>query len=364
MNGQNESLSYRAFFEHEMSRMIFEGALLVDMTQALNTAGDESDWRATWIKCGEDDVILAEESQRKGKNKTAFECYLRAANSFRLAQYHLLEDIPLKVDLCQRSVTTYRKAITLISQYNVLPLQIPVNGNKINCYLHYPLDAKSIGTIIAIPGLGHSKESLHHWCRYGVERGLAVLVGDGPGYGETRIVQNMRFSYQEFDRYIDGAIDALRAKSVIDGRRIGILGDCYGGYLAYQAAGRENRIHACAIVEGILTYGQEQIKNHPLPPLITYHLDQSAMNQVEHTEDALINANSNFALYLLHAKTDKLIPFSVAERLYKRHKGDKVLRCVEGERCYNNYFNNHYNTVLDHLERYIPFVWDWMAEIL
>jgi dienelactone hydrolase len=361
----DNSLSYKTFFEHETSRMIFEGALACDIRKVFSNTETENDWISQWAKLGESEEKKAKLDKQRGFIKTAYSGYLRASNYYRLAQYHLLKDSEDKKRLLKKSIKLYDEVVSL-SQGSIKIITITYQGVEIKGYIHLPKRETKVPCIICIPGLGHNKESMHQWCQYGVKRGMAVFIADGPGYGETRVFDNIALDFQGFNQYIQTAIDALSDIEIIDCSKIGVLGDCFGGYLAFRALVEEERIKSCAIVEGILEYGETQIKDKPLPELITYHLEKNELEYFNKMGEVFFESNidRNVSLYILHSKTDKLIPVSIAKKIYDYLEIEKHLEIVDGEPIYNNYLNNHYNKVLDELFRYLPSVWDWLYDKL
>ena len=362
---QAQNLSYRAFFEHETSRMLFEGALPVDIERIFAQVEEEGAWIKSWKTLGASEEQKAKEAKKGGFQKTAYTRYIYAANCYRLAQYHLLQDIPEKQELLSLSMELYEKAIDL-SEPKILKIQIPFHGIKIKGYLHLPNKSSHSPCVICIPGLGHNKESMHNWCQYGVQRGMAVFCGDGYGYGETRVIQGKRLNIKEFDKYVEVVIDYLSTYSEIEANQIGIIGDCFGGYLAFRAAAMDKRIKGCALVEAILEFGQHQLHNNSVPALIIYHLDENEIRFLEKIGSDFYKPEfeNTCPIYIVHAETDKLIPISLAKNLFNFIKGEKYLKIVKGKTCYNNYFINHYNTVLDELSRCVPDVWDWIGMVL
>jgi dienelactone hydrolase len=369
MTTENEGLSYRIFVQNEVPRMLFEGALNVDIERVFSIVELEYDWVREWKRLGEKEENKAQVAEENGFIKTAFYTFVRASNYHRLAQYHLLEDIPRKRELLKKSVLLYHKAISL-DERKIIPLEVPFKERKVKGYLHLPKNAKEpTPCVICIPGLGHNKESMHSWCVNGADRGVAVFIGDGPGYGETRVLDNITFTFKEFDLYVKNTIALLSNYTGIDSRKIGILGDCFGGYLAYRAARENHLLKACAIIEGILAFGEYQLKGKPMPQLVTYHVDKNEIGLLEKIYSDFFDKESEMTcpVYLLHAKTDNLIPVEIAKKIYEevvRKNKNSHIEIVEDEVIYKNYLVNHYNSVLDDLSRYIPIVWDWMVKSL
>ncbi|PIP40279.1 hypothetical protein CO110_07080 [Candidatus Desantisbacteria bacterium CG_4_9_14_3_um_filter_40_11] len=61
---QAQNLSYRAFFEHETSRMLFEGALPVDIERIFAQVEEEGAWIKSWKTLGASEEQKAKEAKK------------------------------------------------------------------------------------------------------------------------------------------------------------------------------------------------------------------------------------------------------------------------------------------------------------
>jgi pimeloyl-ACP methyl ester carboxylesterase len=359
------AMSYRTFFEHETSRMLFEGALNTDILQVLEASESEDDWFAGWNSCGARDEMQGRSALQRGLAHSAFEYLLRAANSYRLAQYHLLEDSPRKTVQLSKAAALYRQA-TALSPTSIEPCDVTVSRQTYRGFLHLPADAGTGGLpcMLLVPGLGHSKESLHHWAGVGITRHCAVWVGDGPGYGEARVLAGIPLNLHSYQDYLEAALERLAVHPALAGGPVGILGDCLGAYYAFRAAALDRRISACVLVEGIFSYAAEQIRGEPLPPLITYHMDGRDQEKIInlHADYCRLAQEMDRPVFAVHAEDDALIPLMAVEQVLAALSGPSELLRVPGRPAYNNYLWNHYNPVLDQLHRMVPTCFDWFLE--
>src|SRR5262249_5144948 len=81
-----------------------------------------------------------------------------------------------------------------------------------------------------------------------VARGIACLIVDGPGNGESIRFRNL-YLHHETERYATPAWEYLAARPEIDPLRIGLMAISLGGYYAPRAAAFEPR-YACCIAWG------------------------------------------------------------------------------------------------------------------
>ncbi len=362
---ENSAVSYRVFTEHETSRMLFEGAVNADISTVFSNSEEEGDWIEQWRTLANEEAGVAASAEKNNYTEAAFQSYFRAANYYRLAQYHTLTDTNnIKRDNLSESYVYYNKAIALKPEsYQKFPVEY--NSQVFNGYLHFPPQFKKDSgypCVIVTPGLGHNRESVHNFCQVGAKIGFVVVAIDGPGYGESVAFQGIKLKTGEYHEFILAVTEALRGTGFIDANRIGLFGDCFGAYLSFKVASELESIKACVMVEGILEYGDHQLRDKPLPPILTYHVhpDEHAAIQEMYKDFFTDPSKHKFSLYMIHARIDHLIPFESAQKVMDHFSGDKHLEVVEGNQVYQNYLTNHYNPVLDQLEKQIPKAWDWL----
>ena len=142
----------------------------------------------------------------------------------------------------------------------------------------YPLDfdpGKRHPMVVVVHG-GPSSVALSHW----PSRWTAVLPGQGYfvflpnprgsyGQGEAFTLANVKdFGYGDL-RDIDRGIDQVLKAAPVDGKRIGICGWSYGGYMTMWAITQTDRYAAAVAGAGIVNwqsyYGQNRIDKWMLP---------------------------------------------------------------------------------------------------
>src|SRR5262249_39457768 len=75
-------------------------------------------------------------------------------------------------------------------------------------------------------------------------RGIACLIVDGPGNGESVRFRNLPL-IAETERYATAAFEYLAACREIDAKRVGVIAISVGGYYAPRAAALEPRFACC-----------------------------------------------------------------------------------------------------------------------
>jgi dipeptidyl aminopeptidase/acylaminoacyl peptidase len=77
-----------------------------------------------------------------------------------------------------------------------------------------------------------------------VQRGIAVLMVDGPGQGGT-LRRYKAYSRYDYEVPVGRCIDFLLQRKDVDGSRIAVSGSSLGGYYAARAGAKEHRLAAC-----------------------------------------------------------------------------------------------------------------------
>lgn len=363
MADSERSLSFREILGVQIPRMAFEGANVVDIESVLGSAVDENTLREGWTSKAKNYEELAMGAEANGHRTTSRMMYLQASVCYRLAQFHHYADTEQKRELLQKCISCYQKAAVLFDP-PIIRVEIPFKGVKIPGYLHLPTNAADNSCVICVDGLGICKEEFHNWCRHGVERGMAALVFDGPGYGETRTFQGLKLDIDLYVELLSAAVDYLQGRSEIAPERIGMLGDCFGAYLACRAAALEKRFKACALIEGFYSVRDAQMEN--VPPsgfaLITYIFGEEYAQRFRTFGMPLesIDARITCPLYIVHAREDRWIDISLAQKIYEEAEGPKQFEVVEEKAIFKDYNLRRYNTVLDQLYRVVPATWDWL----
>lgn len=105
-------------------------------------------------------------------------------------------------------------------------------------------------------GLDGSMEEMIHTNGFqALERGYHVLLYEGPGQPSVRRGQGIGFIH-DWERTVKPVVDYLQSLPSVDHKKITLLGNSLGGYLAARAAAFEPRIAAVILIDGIYDVGE------------------------------------------------------------------------------------------------------------
>jgi hypothetical protein len=219
--------------------------------------GNGRTWFAEWNKMGEYVASLAEKAAAGGYLQTASGAFMRACHYIQTGERLLQPRTAESEKAYARSVELFKRGLPNISFLSIEAVDIPFEGGK--SLPAYFVKRERTGpsqwpTVVFFDGLDITKEMQYF---RGVpeltKRGLACLIVDGPGNGESIRFRGMPLRY---DTEIAGsaAVNYLETRNDVDKNRIGVMGISLGGYFAPRAAAFEKRFKACVSWGAIFDY--------------------------------------------------------------------------------------------------------------
>ncbi len=198
-----------------------------------------------------------------------------------------------------------------------------------------------------------------------LDRGLALLVMDGPGQGETLRLSGIPSRY-DYERPVAAAVDYLEKRSEIDAGRLAIVGRSFGGYYGARAAAFEKRFKACALFgamyDGLDFYNSycrlSSRRQHHLHWMIGTKDPAEARKRFAKFNLADVVGKITCPTLVVHAKDDTIVPVWHAQRTFEGILGPKTQRIIEsGE-------PGSVHCQYDNFPEIPPFIFDWLADRL
>lgn len=210
------------------------------------TAKDPESWYREWTRIAERNDVRGDEAIAQKHVRTAMNNWLRAANYFREAEFWLKADDPRRLatfDRCEKASHKFLQQLTPKGEV----VEIPYEAGK-------PLPAYFIRSanggdqqpvLISVGGLDSFKDELWFMTGRGaLQRGMSVLLVDGPGQGGA-LRRHGLVTRHDYEVPIGKCIDWLAQRNDVDMSRIAVSGSSLGGYYAARAASMEPRLAAC-----------------------------------------------------------------------------------------------------------------------
>lgn len=208
--------------------------------------GDYESWHVEWRRIADANHQRGDEELARGHVRSAMNCWLRAANYYREAEFWLDPGDPRRLATFDRCEAVSRKFFTRLSPPGEI-VEIPYEpGKPLPAYfVRATGGGKRAPVLISFGGLDSFKDELWFMTGRGaVQRGISVLMVDGPGQGGA-LRRHGLTTRHDYEVPVGKCIDWLLARDDVDPARIAVSGSSLGGYYAARAGAMEPRIAAC-----------------------------------------------------------------------------------------------------------------------
>lgn len=208
--------------------------------------GDLESWYKEWRHIADRNNQRGDEAIKAGHVRTAMNCWLRAANYYREAEFWLDANDPRRLDAYTHAENASAKCFTRMKPAAEV-VEIPYEGGKTlpGYFIRSANGGDKQPVLISVGGLDSYKDELWFMTGRGaVQRGMSVLLVDGPGQGGALRRHGLTTRY-DYEVPIGKCIDWLAKRSDVDMSRIAVSGSSLGGYYAARAGAMEPRLAAC-----------------------------------------------------------------------------------------------------------------------
>jgi pimeloyl-ACP methyl ester carboxylesterase len=340
--------------------------------------GDDKAWFREWAREAE----IVEEAGRAhlagGRKATGAAYLLRAANYYHVGE-RFLQPKSEALDAYKRGVDCFRDAARVMLRPRIEHVEIPFEGSTLPAVLVHadPVAARGARApaMVFLDGFDVTKEIQYFkGVPDLVARGIACLIVDGPGNGES-----VRFRGQylrhDTESYATPAYEYLAARPEIDAQRVGIMAISLGGYYAPRAAAFEQRFACCIAWGAQWDYWEiwkkrfERLDAGNLPSLSVAWEHLLWIFNVA-TRDAAMKRLEGFRLngvvqkitcpfLMVHGEGDEQIPLAIAQQCFdavgSKSKTFKVFTRAEG---------GYHHCQIDNVSIGVAYMWDWVESVL
>jgi alpha-beta hydrolase superfamily lysophospholipase len=208
---------------------------------------DRTSWHDAWRATADRTLAEAEASASRDRRVSAVDAFLRASNYHRTAYvFHLERPLPAIV---REGYRFQREAFSRAARLMSRPLErlsIPFEGGSLpGWFCSAGFERRPL--VVSVGGYDSTAEESYFWnAAPAVARGYHALTFDGPGQGGALIEQGLTFR-PEWASVLSAVLDFAAARADVDAKRIAVIGESFGGYLAPLAAARDPRIAACVL---------------------------------------------------------------------------------------------------------------------
>jgi hypothetical protein len=207
--------------------------------------GDKDSWHEELRKVADRNLARGDQEESQGHIRTAMNCWLRAADLYRSAEFWLPAHDPRRLATFDRCEAASHKFLGYCVPAGEI-VSIPYEGGKslFGYFIRAPFDVPRQPVLIAFGGLDSFKDEM--WFMVGrgaLQRGISVLMVDGPGQGGTLRRHGIVTRY-DYEVPVGRCIDWLGTRGDIDMSRLAVSGSSLGGYYAARAGSKEPRLAA------------------------------------------------------------------------------------------------------------------------
>ena len=223
--------------------------------------GDKDSWHEEWLRIADQNMRRGDEAEAAKHIRTAMNCWLRAADTYRSAEFWLDPGDARRLPTFDKCEAASHKFLRYCSPRGEA-VEIPYEGGKtlFAYFLRSPLAPGRQPVLIAFGGLDSFKDEMWFMVGHGaLQRGIAVLMVDGPGQGGTLRRHKIATRY-DYEVPVGRCIDWLERRDDVDPGRIAVSGSSLGGYYAARAGSMEPRL-AAAISHGAIWNIHERWKD-------------------------------------------------------------------------------------------------------
>ena len=340
-----------------MQRLLGNGMEWADAVELHARADQGEPWHRAATALGRRDAERAAAALAAGHRRTARAWYLAAAACYRFGQVPLSDGDPEKKVMYRHLIEAFGQAGELHDP-PVEHVTIPWGGGRLHGWLLRPSHEVAPATVIVVGGFDGWREEYYTGALHLLERGLAVLLADAPGQGETRLFGGLTLG-ADFTNAFSAMVSWIGDDARL-GDRVGVWGNSLGGFLAASAAVADHRIRACCVnggavspVEFPIRYPRTAEKARLLLGITDTAEALRFLGELALGEDDL--ARLACPLLVLHGTPDQVFLVANARALFTGASSrDKTWReWADGDHClYNHPLEKH------------TLVADWFADRL
>ena len=315
---------------HWKPRFVANGVVLADFEEITGGLQSYDDWCAAWSTRAAHHEQLGREALARGHTLTAGECLQRAGVYYHFASFLFVHDLPQMKAAHMKGVACRQAALPHLRPPGER-VEIPYQGGMLPGILRKPAGIDKPPVVVMALGLDSTKEEGDAYETPFLARGMATLIFEGPGQGESQYDFAIRGDYEV---PAGAVIDYVERRPDLDATRIGMWGVSLGGYYAPRAAAFDKRIRACIALGGPFDWGAAW---DGLPELTreAFRVRSHSRTQEEARAAARtlslegIARNISCPIFIVNGRRDRIVPAADAERLAREVTGPVTLMLIE-----------------------------------
>lgn len=342
------------------------------------SVGDDDAWFREWTSEGRTVEDRGRDLISRGRALSGAQYLQRSSIYYHVGERFLQPKSPQGNDAYMRGVQCLRDAAKYIKRPKLEHVEIPYGDISLPAIYVHAETAKAGGNVPAMvffDGLDVTKEIQYF---KGVAdlaaRGIACLIVDGPGNGESIRFRNLYLRH-DTEHYATPVFDYLASRPEVDPKRIGVMAISLGGYYAPRAASMDRR-YACCIAWGA-QWDYQKIWQDRFDRLA--RADTPSLSVAAQHIAWVLNANSqeDAVKRLAPFKLDSVVQKMTCPFLMLHGEGDEQIPLPEAQRCFDAVGSKnkvmkiftreeggYHHCQIDNQSICSAYMWDWLEEIL
>ena len=340
--------------------------------------GDDDAWFREWAKEARKAEDRGRERIAEGHTASGAQYLQRASIYYHVGERFLQPKSKEGLDAYTRGVNCLRDAARHLKRPKLEHVEIPYEGASLPAIYVHAEPANRTGKVpgvVFFDGLDVTKEIQYFKSVADLaSRGIACLIVDGPGNGESIRFRNF-YLRPDTEHYATPAFDYLAARPEIDPKRIGVMAISLGGYYAPRAAAFEQRFACCVAWGAQWDYQKiwrdrfDRIARAETPSLSVASQHIQWVLNANSQDDALRRLESfkldgvvqkiTCPFLMLHGEGDEQIPLPEARKCFdavgSKRKTFKLFTREEG---------GYHHCQIDNQSICSAYMWDWLEEVL
>lgn len=328
---------------------------------------DRESWHQEWLRVAGFNHKRGDEAEKAGHIQTAKNCWLRAVDYYRSAEFYLEPDDPRRLATFNKLEECSHKFLRYLTPPGEV-LKIPYEkGAHLDAYfIRAPFDTGNQPVLISFGGLDSFKDEMWFMTGRGaLQRSIAVLLVDGPGQGGTLRRQKIP-NRVDYEVPVGRCIDYLQTRNDVDTSRIALSGSSLGGFYAARAGCYEHRLAGVISHGAIWSIGErwgDRGDDHPMAMHVKWVFGVPSMKEAlnkanKFTLEGHIQ-NMKCPYLIVHGGYD-VLGVEDATKVYERAKAKGVKVALK--------IVNEQETGADHCQHDNPtigqeFMADWLVDL-
>jgi dipeptidyl aminopeptidase/acylaminoacyl peptidase len=340
--------------------------------------GDDDAWFREWAREAREVEDRGRALIGDGRTTSGAQYLQRASAYYHVGERFLQPKSEAGNDAYRRGVQALRDAAQYLKRPRLEHVEIPYDGTSLPAIYVHAEPANGGGpapAVVFFDGLDITKE-IQYFKGVAdlVARGIACLIVDGPGNGESIRFRNLYLRH-DTEHYATPVFDWLAARPEIDAKRIGVMAISLGGYYAPRAAAYEQR-YACCLAWGAQWDYQkiwrerfERLARADTPSLSVAHQHIAWVLNASSQDDVLkrlepfkldgVVQKIACPFLMLHGEGDEQIPLAEAQKCFDAVGAkDKTMKLFTREE------GGYHHCQIDNQSICAAYMWDWLEQVL